>query len=286
MAHIRSATAAAFTRLTAMKFYAYRALDYLQVASRDDRRFLLYHAVQKAKVSTEGVKVMALLSECIGARAFESDTYFESALRDVPMIPVLEGSTHINYAQTAQFISNYFKDVDEDVPFPESLSRRDDDSGENPFWLEGGDRNAKTVRFAHYTLAYRPLHAITNVRLFIGQLRAFRAFVADRVPSLDLTGDGGLLIGLGKCLATITYAQLVAENCIVGGAPPPVVSLIFHGLVEDLSAEVLRLMAMLPAGLAARALLKRVVRIPKTAAADIDSGYAFLLTRFEGPEGQ
>jgi len=285
MAHIRNATAMAFTRLTAMKFFAYRALDYLQIAGEEDRRFLLFHAVQKAKVSTEGVKVMALLAECIGARAFESDTYFESALREVPMIPVLEGSTHINFAQTAQFISNYFADVEEDVPFPESLSRRDDDPGENPYWLEAGDRNVKTVRFACHSTAYRPLHAVANVRLFVRQLRAFGAFVADAVPSLNISGDAGLQIGVGKCLATIAYAQLVAENCIVAGAAPPVISLIFHGLVEDLSAEVLRLMAMLPTGVAARALLRQVVRVPRTAAADFESVCALLLTRFEGNEG-
>ena len=77
MPHIRAATAIAFARLTAMKLYAYRALDYLQAAGADDRRYLLFNAVQKARVSTEGVKVMGCSSECIGARGFEADTYFE-----------------------------------------------------------------------------------------------------------------------------------------------------------------------------------------------------------------
>ena len=91
MPHIRAATALAFARLTAMKLFAYRALDYLQVAGDDERRYLLFTAVQKAKVSTEGVKVMGLLSECIGARGFESETYFESALREATLIPELGG---------------------------------------------------------------------------------------------------------------------------------------------------------------------------------------------------
>jgi hypothetical protein len=42
-------------------------------ASVEDQRYLLLCAVQKARVSTEGVKVMALLSDCIGARGFEAD---------------------------------------------------------------------------------------------------------------------------------------------------------------------------------------------------------------------
>jgi acyl-CoA dehydrogenase len=80
--HIRLMTASAFARLMAMRLYAFRALDYLQAASADDRRYLLFTAVQKAKVSTEGVRVMSILSECIAAHGFEADTYFESALRE------------------------------------------------------------------------------------------------------------------------------------------------------------------------------------------------------------
>ena len=101
----------------AMKCFAYRALDYLQASSKDDRRDLLFNAVQKAKVSTEGVKVMATLSECIGAKGFESDTYFEMALRDAQLIPGLEGSTHINFGLTSRFIDPYFTS-NTDMPAP------------------------------------------------------------------------------------------------------------------------------------------------------------------------
>src|SRR5439155_6231579 len=77
MPHIGSMVAQAYARLTAMKFYAYRALDYVHAARANDRRYLLFTAVQKARVSTEGLKVLALLSECLGAKGFETDTYFE-----------------------------------------------------------------------------------------------------------------------------------------------------------------------------------------------------------------
>ena len=66
-----------------MKLYAYRALDYLHSCPRRGPPLSSLCAVQKAKVSTEGVKVVAHLSECIGAKGFEADTYFEMALRDV-----------------------------------------------------------------------------------------------------------------------------------------------------------------------------------------------------------
>ena len=51
-----------------MKLFAYRALDYVHASSAADRRYLLFTAVQKARVSTEGVKVAAMLSECAGPR--------------------------------------------------------------------------------------------------------------------------------------------------------------------------------------------------------------------------
>jgi len=115
-----------------MKLYAYRAVDYLQAAGPNDRRYLLFNAVQKARVSTEGVKVMGLLSECMGAKGFEADTYFEMALREAPLIPGLEGSTHINFALTEQFIDHYFADPADGPPPPEPVTLRPNDVDENP----------------------------------------------------------------------------------------------------------------------------------------------------------
>src|SRR5207302_5950162 len=131
--------AVAFARLTAMKLYAYRALDYLQSSCADDRRYLLFNAVQKAKVSTEGVKVMGLLSECIGARGVEADTYFEMALRDAQLIPGLEGSTHINFGLTAQFIDPYFAGSAAGASASESLILGKTDYDENPYWMDTRD---------------------------------------------------------------------------------------------------------------------------------------------------
>jgi acyl-CoA dehydrogenase len=280
MPHIRGIVATAFARLTAMKGYAYRALDYLQVAGSDDRRFLLFNAVQKAKVSTEGVKVLALLSECIGARGFESDTYFESALREAPMIPVLEGSTHINFGLTAQFLANYFGIGYDEVPFPESLALRGGEPGENPYLLEVGDRHAKTVRFRDCLQAYAPLRQLENVSVFIEQVQAFRQFAESSKIGIDLAADTGVSIVLGKCLATIVYAQLVAENCVIAEAAPALATLIFHTFIEDLTVEALKLAAMFPAESAERIALQRMVQVPRTSGADYESVAEFLTARF------
>jgi acyl-CoA dehydrogenase len=280
MPHIRAATAGAFARLAAMKLYAYRALDYLQAAGAGERRYLLFNAVQKAKVSTEGVKVLELLSECVGARGFEADTYFESALRDARLIPGLEGSTHINFGLTAQFMGAYFAGPGRRAPAPPRVAPRPADCGENPYWTGPHDRNVKTVRFDRPLRAYGPLGSVPNVRSFVKQVKAFRRLALRGLPALNPGGDAGLLVALGRCFSTIAFAQLVAEACSAVGVAPPAVSLIFHGLIEDLSAESLRLSALFPGGGTERSLLKGTVRVPQTAAADVASVSEFIATRY------
>jgi acyl-CoA dehydrogenase len=277
MPHLRATAVIAFARLVAMKLYAYRALDYLQAACEGDRRYLLFNAVQKARVSTEGVKTLALLSECIGARGVEADTYFEMALRDGQLIPGLEGSTHINFGLTAQFVDSYFAEPGQNVSSPPSLMLHEAVADENPYWMGSRDRNAKTVRFAHFLAGYEYLKGVVNVGLFTEQVRAFRRFAADDAVAGQPAADAGLAIAMGKCLATCAYGQLVAENC--AAVAPALVNVIFHGLIEDLTAEALKLSAMFAQDSAQRALLAQVTRIPRTRAPDLDWVFAFIASR-------
>jgi len=241
MPHIRATLAQAYARLTAMKLYAYRALDYVQAARVEDRRYLLFAAVQKAKVSTEGVKVMALLSECVGAKGFESDTYFEMALRDVQLIPGLEGSTHINLGLTAQFIPRYFAEFDPNLHQPQSLVADGVRPGENTYLMEARTGAVNTIAFPHFLEAYRPLRSISNVRSFVKQVKAFQLLVRRADPKKESDADTERTLLMGQCLSTIAYAQLVAENSALLEMPSEVVSTMFHWLVHDFSVAALAL---------------------------------------------
>jgi acyl-CoA dehydrogenase len=279
MPHIRSTLTGAFARLVAMKLYACRALDYLQVAGPDERRYLLFNAVQKARVSTEGVKTLLLLSECIGARGFEADTFFETAFREAPMIPGLEGSTHINFRLTAQFIENYFAGLAGRPP-PPSVTLSSDPPPENSYWFGRHDRHTKSVEFANWDIAYKALRAIPNVRNFVGQVRAFqRLFVGDARP-MDLAGDAALSVAIGRCFSTIVYGQLVAENCAIAQVPAAVVAIIFRELVRDLTEEAIHLTALFPLGSAARKELKAMMRVPWGSLEEIEPAFEFLLARY------
>ena len=107
--------------------------------------YLLFCAVQKARVSTQGVKVRSLISECVGAKGFEADTYIEMALRDVQLFPGLEGNAHINLAMTARFIDRYFSRPDGGLIVPPLGA-----AGENPYLMEARAGGADAVASQHF----------------------------------------------------------------------------------------------------------------------------------------
>lgn len=267
MAHIASAVAEAHARLTAMKLFAYRALDYVHAASANDRRYLLFNAVQKARVSTEGVKVIALLSECIGAKGFESDTYFEMARRDIHLIPSLEGSMHINLGLTAQFIDGYFNHADPSQAIPQSLAAGEIPSGENEYLMQARSGQINTIRFPAYLDAYQAIRRVPNVRAFMRQARLFGRFVHGKSFQINAE-DMQTTMALGQCLATIAYAQLIAENISRFDMPPQIVSTIFHLLVSDLSAAAFALASLSGLRDESRTQIERMIGVPKTPDAD------------------
>jgi acyl-CoA dehydrogenase len=265
MPHLRSALARAYARLTAMKLYAYRALDYVHAATAADRRFLLFTAVQKSRVSTEGVKVMALLSECMGAKAFEADTYFEMALRDAQILPSVEGSTHINLNMAARFLQNYFARPGADLPELRSLTAAGNAAGENAYLMEARTGSLNSVLFPDFLRAYRPLRHVANVRKFARQARGFEMFLRAAHAAPGFSDDPELTLHLGQLLAMIVYAQLIAENSVCLAVPADVVNVVFHLLVEDLGSAALTLASFSKLSATGRILIRRLVVIPSTA---------------------
>jgi acyl-CoA dehydrogenase len=269
MPHIRFTVAQAYARLTAMKLYAYRALDYVHASSEADRRYLLFCAVQKAKVSSDGVKVISMLSECIGAKGFESDTYFEMALRDVQLIPSLEGSTHINLGLTAQFLRAYFERPGADLADPNSLIAGEAALGENPYLMEAETGAVNRIAFGDYLAAYRPLMSVPNVRIFRRQAKVFRLFVRS-CPKRLRSENTEVVLPVAECLAAIVYAQLIAENAVRLQIPTQVISAVFHALVTELSASALKVASCPNIGAVGRAMVRQVVAPPLTRSADWD----------------
>jgi len=256
MAHIQTNVLRAWLRLIAMKAYAYRALDYVHAASGADRRYLLFCAVQKAKVSTEGLKVMSLLQECIGAKGFESSGYFEMALRDIQLIPSLEGSMHINLGLAVQFIPRYFDRSDSSLGEPPSLVGGETPSRENPYLMEARAGSMHSVGFLPFLDAYRPLESVKGIVPFRRQVEAFREIASVRID--DMQSE----MALGQCFATVVYGQLIAENAVRLALPEAITSCIFAVLAEDLSTLALRLAGTPGIRMEMRESISRMVEVP------------------------
>ena len=205
MGHIGAIIAEAYARLLAMKLYAYRTLDYVHAASADDRRYQLFCAVQKAKVSTDGVKVMSLISECIGAKGFEADTYCEMALRDAALIPGLEGSMHINLGLALQFLPRYF-DREGAMSEPPSLVAGEVEPGENPFLMTARTSATQSIKFGWFLDACRGIPPGAQRPAF----RTPGGSVPPVYPNDRRThrSNGHAHLGeLGRCMATVALGN-------------------------------------------------------------------------------
>ena len=85
------------------------------------------------------------------------------------------------------------------------------------------------------------------------------------------TADMQYTLALGRCMATVVYGQLIAENARCLEVAPGMIAVIFDVLVSDLSAAALTLAALSQLDAADRSLLQRVVTIPRTTKADWDT---------------
>ncbi|WP_433660128.1 acyl-CoA dehydrogenase family protein [Nocardia sp. CA-128927] len=104
---VQSLMTDSFARLMAMKLYSERAIDYMRSASPDDRRYLLFNAIEKMTVTRQGQRIIEDLADVIAARGFEKDMYFPMAMLGLFGLPRLEGTVHVNMALSLKFMANY-----------------------------------------------------------------------------------------------------------------------------------------------------------------------------------
>jgi acyl-CoA dehydrogenase len=233
-------------------------------------------------VSTEGVRVMEILQECIGAKGFESDTYFEMALRDAQLIPGLEGSMHINLGLAVGFIPKYFDLPDATLDRPPSLIGGAP-SRENLYLMEARTGSTHAVGFRPFLDAYGPLASVPNVAMFARQAEQFwNAIHRDASEHADTT-DLQIQMAMGQCFATIVFGQLVAENAALLDVPIELTNVIFSLLVGDLSALALQLAAIPKLDDARRERLLKMMECPKTSEADWDFAGTLALNQCENP---
>ncbi|WP_043658969.1 acyl-CoA dehydrogenase family protein [Nocardia thailandica] len=104
---VRALITDTYARLLGMKLYSERAIDYLRAAGDEDRRYLLFNAIEKMSVTRQGQRVIEDLADVIAARGFENDMYFPLAMTALFGLPRLEGTVHVNMALSLKFMANY-----------------------------------------------------------------------------------------------------------------------------------------------------------------------------------
>lgn len=233
--HVKKLFTEAYARLTAMKLVAWRAADYLRSASDDDRRYLLFNPIVKMKVTGQGEKVIGLLHEVIAAKGYEQDTYFEMALRDIGMLPKLEGTEHVNMALIIKFVKNYFFGP---VDYPEV--ERQSEAGDDSYLFRQFTGGLSKVRFPDFRLAYKD-NTLVNVAIFREQAELFRSLLATAPPDTAQSADIDYMLAAGELFTLIVYAQLILENVRIYRGDDALVEQIFAFLIRDFSGFALRM---------------------------------------------
>lgn len=233
--HVQKLFTESYARLIAMKLVAFRSADYLRVASDDDRRYLLFNPIVKMKVTGQGEKVVKCLHEIIAAKGFEQDTYFEMAIRDIGMLPKLEGTEHVNMALIIKFVRNYFF---EPLDYPAVGQKRE--AGDDSYLFNQKTGGLATVRFPDYRLAYQGMDS-PNILVFREQVELFRTLLITAPPSKEQAKNIDYMLAAGELFTLIVYGQLILENAKLYSTNADVLEQIFTFMVQDFSTQALQM---------------------------------------------
>ncbi|MFS8099278.1 acyl-CoA dehydrogenase [Lentzea alba] len=227
--HVRQNFVDAYARLTAMKLFADRSVDYFRSANENDRRYLLFNPITKMKVTSEGENVIDLLWDVIAAKGFEKDTYFTRATADIRALPKLEGTVHVNLALVLKFMPNYLFNPKQYDEVPSVHEPKDDDF----FWHQGPARGLGKIQFHDWEPIYTEHAHLPNVQLFHEQAKAIKTLLTTAAPDAEQQKDLDFLLNLGHLFTLVVYGQLVLEQAKITGTDAAVLDQIFDVLVRD-----------------------------------------------------
>jgi len=235
--HVRQLFLEAFSRLTAMRLFAYRAKDYMRIASQEDRRYLLFNPMVKMKVTMQGEEVINLLWDVIAARGFEKDMYFESATRDIRMLPKLEGTAHVNMVLVIKFMESFLFDSTEVPEVPHS-----DSPAEELFLFRQGatTKGQDRVHFGAWKKNYGG-SKIKNTRLLEKQIDLFCDFLKNSGPSPEQQKDIDFMLTIGELFTVAAYGSLILEQAAHEKTDPDTLEEIFDFMVRDFGRHALTL---------------------------------------------
>ena len=233
--HVRASFVDAYSRLIAMKLFSARAVDYFRSANSEDRRYLLFNPMTKAKVTSEGETVVRALHDVIAAKGYEKDTYFREAAQLIGTLPKLEGTVHVNVALMLKFMPAYMFAPTE---YP-NVGLRDEATDDAFFFAQGPARGAGKVRFHDWAPVYEKYSGVPNVARFYEQVLAFKTFLTDAAPDENQQKDLDFLLQVGHLFSLVVYGHLILENADAVSAQQ--LDQIFDFQIRDFSAYAIAL---------------------------------------------
>jgi acyl-CoA dehydrogenase len=236
--HVRRLLTDAYVRLVAMKLVATRASDYMRSASAADRRYLLYSPLTKAKITSEGERVITALWDVIAAKGVEKDTFFETVTREIGLLPRLEGTVHINIGLLGKFMPNFLFAPNSELPV---IGRRDDAADDSFLFAQGPTGGLGKVRFHDWRAPFESFARLANVALLREQVDMLAEMLASATPDAVQQADIDFAFAVGQLFATVPYAQLILEEAALSGMDDAVVDEIFALLVRDFNSYAVEL---------------------------------------------
>lgn len=255
--HVKQLFIDAYARLAAMKLFAMRAIDYMRVATPDDRRYLLFTPMVKMKVTSQGEEVINALWDVIAAKGFEKDMYFEMAARDIRALPKLEGTVHVNMALIIKFMANYFFKPGKYEDPPRMTSAKNDDF----LFNQGATKGLGRTRFHDYRKIYGQVH-LPNVKIFKKQIRLLKFMLVAGKPGKEQIKDFDFLLNLGELFTLVVYGQLILENAKLLRIDDGLIDQIFDIMIRDFSKCALQLYTKGNTTLVQQKICKRMVKRP------------------------
>jgi acyl-CoA dehydrogenase len=236
--HVRRLLTDAYTRLIAMKLVATRASDYMRSASATDRRYLLYSPLTKAKITSEGERVITALWDVIAAKGVEKDTIFEAMAREIGLLPRLEGTVHINIGLLGKFMPNFLFAPTSELPI---INRRDDAVDDSFLFGQGPTGGLGKVRFHDWRPPFDHFSYLPNVALLRKQIDVLAEMLASATPDAAQQKDIDFAFAVGQLFAVVPYAQLILEEALLSGLDDALLDHIFAVLVKDFNGYAVEL---------------------------------------------
>lgn len=236
MPHISRALLEAWSRIVMARYYGYRAADYFRQADKNkDRRYLCFNPIQKARASAECERAVILMHNVMAAKAYETDTFAETAIRQIGNSVRLEGTAHVNMSQAVKFMGNYFNNNEDFAPVPDGKMIKDDSYN----MFDQGFGKAKTIKFADYRRSFEGC-TLPNVKIFLDQADGLCSF-NDKCPMTKVQEKNpDFALSVAEIFATVVYGQLVFEKLKLEGVEDAVIDQLFSYLVRDINSSALR----------------------------------------------